>query len=154
MKDGSAPAFDPGRISELAALLFSSGLPITRDPRPKALAASIPTFPMKLSLKIPLAFVAALVLMFAGALYGIFALNGSIDAYRTEVAANVTIERMASAMLVTLRRVSPPAASGARGREILDFFIAPFLRGRPVPVAAWQRPSKPSRHDYAPPAHS
>lgn len=35
---------------------------------------------MKLSLKIPLAFAAALVLMFAGALYGIFALNGSIDA--------------------------------------------------------------------------
>ncbi|SAL74918.1 methyl-accepting chemotaxis sensory transducer [Caballeronia choica] len=77
MKDGSAPAFDPRRISEFATLQFSSGLPITADPRPKALAASIPTFPMKLSLKIPLAFAAALVLMLAGALYGIFALNAN-----------------------------------------------------------------------------
>ncbi|WP_250479263.1 MULTISPECIES: methyl-accepting chemotaxis protein [unclassified Caballeronia] len=58
---------------------------------------------MKLSLKIPLAFAAALVLMFAGALYGIFALNGSIDAYRTEVAANVASERMVSEMLVTFK---------------------------------------------------
>jgi hypothetical protein len=77
MKDGSAPAFDPRRISELATFQFSSGLPITGDPRPKALAASIPTFPMKLSLKNPLAFAAALVLMLAGALYGIFALNAN-----------------------------------------------------------------------------
>ncbi|RZF23824.1 HAMP domain-containing protein [Paraburkholderia sp. UYCP14C] len=58
---------------------------------------------MKLSLKIPLAFAAALVLMFAGALYGIFALNGSIDVYRTEVAANVANERMVSEMLVTFK---------------------------------------------------
>ncbi|SPB18031.1 methyl-accepting chemotaxis sensory transducer [Caballeronia novacaledonica] len=58
---------------------------------------------MKLSLKIPLAFAAALVLMLAGALYGIFALNGSIDAYRTEVAANVANERMVSEMLVTFK---------------------------------------------------
>ncbi|SAK99196.1 methyl-accepting chemotaxis sensory transducer [Caballeronia fortuita] len=58
---------------------------------------------MKLSLKIPLAFAAALVLMFAGALYGIFALNGSIDAYRNEVASNVASERMVSEMLVTFK---------------------------------------------------
>ncbi|BBQ01211.1 methyl-accepting chemotaxis protein (plasmid) [Burkholderia sp. SFA1] len=58
---------------------------------------------MKLSLKIPLAFAAALVLMFAGALYGIFALNASIDAYRDEVANNVANERMVSATLVTFK---------------------------------------------------
>ncbi|WMY10955.1 methyl-accepting chemotaxis protein [Paraburkholderia phenoliruptrix] len=58
---------------------------------------------MKLSLKIPLAFASALVLMFAGALYGIFSLNSSIDAYRTEVVANVANERMVSETLVLFK---------------------------------------------------
>lgn len=58
---------------------------------------------MKLSLKIPLAFATALMLMFAGALYGIFALNQSIDTYRTVVADNVANERMVSETLVAFK---------------------------------------------------
>jgi methyl-accepting chemotaxis protein len=58
---------------------------------------------MKLSQKIPLAFAAALLLMFAGALYGIFALNRSIDAYGTTVQNNVANERAVSAMLVAFK---------------------------------------------------
>jgi methyl-accepting chemotaxis protein len=58
---------------------------------------------MRLSLKIPLAFLAALVLMFAGALYGLFSLNGSIDTYRTSVADNVADERLISQTLVTFK---------------------------------------------------
>ena len=58
---------------------------------------------MKLSLKIPLAFAAALLFMFAAALYGVFALDRSIDAYRTVVARNVAQERMVSATLVAFK---------------------------------------------------
>ncbi|MCC8396375.1 methyl-accepting chemotaxis protein [Paraburkholderia sp. MMS20-SJTR3] len=58
---------------------------------------------MKLSVKIPLAFLIALVLMFAGALYGIFALNRSIDTYRVAVAENVANERMVSETLITFK---------------------------------------------------
>jgi methyl-accepting chemotaxis protein len=58
---------------------------------------------MKLSLKIPLAFAAALLLMFAGALYGIFALNQSINAYSATVQDNVANERMVSATLVAFK---------------------------------------------------
>jgi methyl-accepting chemotaxis protein-1 (serine sensor receptor) len=58
---------------------------------------------MKLSLKIPLAFAAALLLMFSGAIYGIFALNQSIDAYSTTVQQNVADERMVSATLVAFK---------------------------------------------------
>jgi len=58
---------------------------------------------MKLSLKIPLAFTVALLLMFAGALYGIFALNQSINAYRTTVQDNAANERMVSATLVAFK---------------------------------------------------
>jgi methyl-accepting chemotaxis protein len=60
-------------------------------------------FPMKLGLKIPLAFAAALLLMIAGALYGIFKLNQSIDTYRTVVANNVAAERMVSQTLITFK---------------------------------------------------
>ena len=60
-------------------------------------------FPMKLGLKIPLAFAAALLLMIAGALYGIFKLNESIDTYRTVVANNVAAERMVSQTLITFK---------------------------------------------------
>jgi methyl-accepting chemotaxis protein len=58
---------------------------------------------MKLSLKIPLAFTVALLLMFAGALYGIFALNQSINAYGATVQDNVANERMVSATLVAFK---------------------------------------------------
>jgi methyl-accepting chemotaxis protein len=58
---------------------------------------------MKLSVKIPLAFTVALLLMFAGALYGIFALNQSINAYGTTVQDNVANERMVSATLVAFK---------------------------------------------------
>ncbi|WP_082771580.1 methyl-accepting chemotaxis protein [Burkholderia sp. PAMC 26561] len=58
---------------------------------------------MKLSLKIPLAFGAALLFMFAGALYGICALNQSINAYGTTVQQNVANERMISATLVAFK---------------------------------------------------
>jgi hypothetical protein len=58
---------------------------------------------MKLSLKIPLAFAAALLRIFAGALYGIFALNQSINAYGTTVQENVANERMVSATHVAFK---------------------------------------------------
>lgn len=58
---------------------------------------------MKLSVKIPLAFAAALFLMFAGAVYGIFALNQSIVAYSTTVQDNVANERTVSATLVAFK---------------------------------------------------
>jgi methyl-accepting chemotaxis protein len=58
---------------------------------------------MKLRLKIPLAFAASLLVMFFAALYGVFMLDQSIDAYRTVVARNVANERMVSATLVTFK---------------------------------------------------
>lgn len=58
---------------------------------------------MKLSLKIPLAFATVLLFMFAGALYGIYALNQAINGYRTTVQENVANERMVSATLVEFK---------------------------------------------------
>jgi methyl-accepting chemotaxis protein len=58
---------------------------------------------MKLSYKIPLAFAAALLLMFSGALYGIHILNRSIDTFSTEVRTHVDNERLVSAMLVQFK---------------------------------------------------
>ncbi|CAG9212309.1 Chemotaxis protein [Paraburkholderia tropica] len=48
---------------------------------------------MKLTLKIPLAFAAALLLMFAGAFYGIYSLNQSLTVYGTTVQSSVANER-------------------------------------------------------------
>jgi hypothetical protein len=45
---------------------------------------------MKLSLKLPLAFAAALLAVFAAALYGIYNLNHSLDSYANEVEASHT----------------------------------------------------------------
>ncbi len=58
---------------------------------------------MKLTVKVPLAFAAAMLLMFAGALYGIFALNQSINTYRTTVQNAATDDRMAFATLVAFK---------------------------------------------------
>ncbi|CAM2163339.1 methyl-accepting chemotaxis protein [Paraburkholderia sacchari] len=58
---------------------------------------------MKLTLKIPLAFAAALVLMFAGALYGIYSLNQSLNVYGTTVQNSLANERTATAMLVVFK---------------------------------------------------
>ncbi|MGF6753331.1 methyl-accepting chemotaxis protein [Paraburkholderia sp. GAS334] len=58
---------------------------------------------MKLSIKLPLAFAAALFLMFAGAMYGIFSLNRSIGQYNTTVQSNVANERVVSSTLTTFR---------------------------------------------------
>jgi hypothetical protein len=54
---------------------------------------------MKLSLKVPLAFATVLLFMFAGALYGIYALNQPINGYGTTVQENVANERMVAATL-------------------------------------------------------
>ncbi len=54
---------------------------------------------MKLSVKIPLAFATVLLFMFAGALYGIYALNQAINGYGTTVQENVANERMVAATL-------------------------------------------------------
>ena len=51
---------------------------------------------MKLAIKLPLAFAAALLLMFAGAIYGIVSLNGSITEYNTTVQARVADERVST----------------------------------------------------------
>jgi methyl-accepting chemotaxis protein-1 (serine sensor receptor) len=54
---------------------------------------------MKLSLKLPLAFTVALLLLFAAALFGISRLNQALDTYQTTVAQSFENERRASAML-------------------------------------------------------
>lgn len=58
---------------------------------------------MKLTLKLPLAFAASLLLMFASALYGIYSLNQSIDEYQSVVAAHAANERAVSAMLIAFK---------------------------------------------------
>ncbi|TYZ46490.1 methyl-accepting chemotaxis protein, partial [Ralstonia solanacearum] len=58
---------------------------------------------MKLAIKLPLAFAAALLLMFAGAIYGIVSLNGSITEYNTTVQARVADERAVTSMLVNFK---------------------------------------------------
>lgn len=58
---------------------------------------------MKLSIKLPLAFAIALLLMFAGAVYGIASLNRSIVEYNTTVQARVADERAVTKMLVTFK---------------------------------------------------
>ncbi|MBT9514871.1 MAG: HAMP domain-containing protein [Acidovorax sp.] len=54
---------------------------------------------MKLSLKLPLAFTVALLLLFAAALFGISRLNQALDTYQTTVAQSFENERLASTML-------------------------------------------------------
>jgi len=61
------------------------------------------SFPMKLTFKLPLAFGAALLLMFAGAMYGLYSLNHSIAEYNTVVHDNVANERAVSSVLVTFK---------------------------------------------------
>lgn len=58
---------------------------------------------MKLTLKIPLAFAMALLLMFAGALYGIYSLNQSLNVYGTTVQNSVANERAVMTMLVAFK---------------------------------------------------
>jgi methyl-accepting chemotaxis protein len=54
---------------------------------------------MKLSLKLPLAFTAALLLLFAAALFGIQRLNQALGTYQTTVAQNFEQERVISGVL-------------------------------------------------------
>ena len=54
---------------------------------------------MKLSLKLPLAFLAALLLLMGAALFGIQQLNQALAVYETTVAQSYTQERIASTML-------------------------------------------------------
>ncbi|WP_087732138.1 methyl-accepting chemotaxis protein [Paraburkholderia piptadeniae] len=58
---------------------------------------------MKLTLKLPLAFAAALSLMFAGAMYGLYAMHHAIDEYDTLVRVHVANERIASDILVNFK---------------------------------------------------
>ncbi|MGI4858546.1 MAG: methyl-accepting chemotaxis protein [Janthinobacterium lividum] len=58
---------------------------------------------MKLSLKIPLAFALAMLLMCAGAFYGIFALDRAITVYGTTVREYAANERQVSATLVAFK---------------------------------------------------
>ena len=58
---------------------------------------------MKLTTKLPLAFAAALLLMFAAALYGLFSLNQSVKVYNTEVRNHVANERAVLTMLATFK---------------------------------------------------
>ena len=58
---------------------------------------------MKLRLKLPLAFTAALLLLLAAALFGIARLNQALTTYETEVAASVDHERAAASMLVAFK---------------------------------------------------
>lgn len=93
---------------------------------------------MKIAVKLPLAFATALLIMFAGALYGLSTLNSSIDDYNNVVLEHVEEERLVTAMLVdfkeqiqewknTMLRGSDPArlekhwsAFVAREKEILE----------------------------------
>jgi methyl-accepting chemotaxis protein-1 (serine sensor receptor) len=54
---------------------------------------------MKLSLKLPLAFLAALLLLMGAALFGIQQLNQALAVYETSVAQSYTQERIAATML-------------------------------------------------------
>ena len=54
---------------------------------------------MKLSLKLPLTFTVALLLLFAAALFGISRLNQELDTYQTTVAQSFENERLAATML-------------------------------------------------------
>lgn len=54
---------------------------------------------MKLSLKLPLAFLAALLLLMGAALFGIQQLNQALAVYETTVARSYTQERRAATML-------------------------------------------------------
>jgi methyl-accepting chemotaxis protein len=58
---------------------------------------------MKLALKVPLAFAAALLLVAAGGLFGIYRLNQSLDVYGGEVQADTAHERAVSDMLVAFK---------------------------------------------------
>ncbi|MBI3102922.1 MAG: HAMP domain-containing protein, partial [Burkholderiales bacterium] len=58
---------------------------------------------MKLRLKLPLVFTAALLLLLAAALFGIARLNQALTTYETEVAASVAHERAAASMLVAFK---------------------------------------------------
>ncbi|WER47760.1 methyl-accepting chemotaxis protein [Cupriavidus sp. WKF15] len=58
---------------------------------------------MKIAVKLPLAFAAALLVMFAGALYGLSTLNSSIDEYNNVVLQRVEEERLVTAMLVDFK---------------------------------------------------
>ncbi len=58
---------------------------------------------MKLRLKLPLVFTAALLLLLAAALFGIARLNQALTTYETEVAASVDHERAAASMLVAFK---------------------------------------------------
>jgi hypothetical protein len=58
---------------------------------------------MKLTLKLPLAFAASLILMFASALYGLHALTHSITEYNTTVRDEVASERAISSVLVMFK---------------------------------------------------
>ncbi|SOY83411.1 putative methyl-accepting chemotaxis transmembrane protein [Cupriavidus taiwanensis] len=58
---------------------------------------------MKIAVKLPLAFAAALIVMFAGALYGLSTLNRSIDDYNHVVLERVEEERLVTAMLVDFK---------------------------------------------------
>ncbi|GAB3089541.1 methyl-accepting chemotaxis protein [Cupriavidus yeoncheonensis] len=69
--------------------------------RPASYIKSPPA--MKIALKLPLAFAAALLVMFAGALYGLSTLNSSIDEYNNVVLKRVEEERLVTAMLVDFK---------------------------------------------------
>ncbi|EUC19352.1 methyl-accepting chemotaxis protein [Paraburkholderia hospita] len=58
---------------------------------------------MKLTFKLPLAFAAALFLMFAGAMYGLYSMHRSIDEYNDLVRVHVANERMAANILVNFK---------------------------------------------------
>ena len=58
---------------------------------------------MKLRLKLPLVFTAALLLLLAAALFGIARLNQALTTYETEVAASVNHERIAANMLAEFK---------------------------------------------------
>jgi methyl-accepting chemotaxis protein-1 (serine sensor receptor) len=87
---------------------------------------------MKLAIKLPLAFAAALLLMFAGAIYGISSLNHSIVEYNTTVQARVADERAVTKMLVTFKtQVQEWKDTLLRGEDPvkLDKYWGAFLKG-------------------------
>ncbi|RYP57981.1 hypothetical protein DL771_011381 [Monosporascus sp. 5C6A] len=87
---------------------------------------------MKLSIKLPLAFGIALLLMFSGAIYGIASLNDSIVEYNTTVQARVADERAVTKMLVTFKtQVQEWKDTLLRGEDPvkLDKYWAAFLKG-------------------------
>jgi methyl-accepting chemotaxis protein len=83
---------------------------------------------MKLSLKLPLAFALALVLLFLGGMFGIATLNGAVDTYKTDVlqhvAANKKAADVASQFSVAIQEWKNVLIRGKEAKDMDKYWAA------------------------------